>query len=150
MANPIDMANIDQYFMRLGSHLRSQPMPESIHAAKLAVLQGVGENFRNASGPDGTKWPPRRRVGDGHPLLIDTTLMSQAAIGLGQGKIDVEDFREFTVGVNGSVVPYASKHQNGDPMDNLPQREFMGASDKTLSDIGEMFADDLISVFLED
>jgi phage gpG-like protein len=146
---PLGRENIEEYFMRVNNHLATNDITGTLHDAKLKVLQDVGRNFQEATSPTGKKWPKRRNKGDGHPLLIDTTKLSQAALGLGDGKIDEESGREFSVGVKGSVVPYAIKHQTGRNSENLPQREFMGARESTLIEIGEDIADDLLQVFME-
>lgn len=94
--------------------------------AECAVVmkQSVRDNFTSSASPDGSNWQPRKRVGDGHPLLIDKGDLLQAATGGGAGHIEQVGERDVAIGVDGSVIPYAAIHNFGGQQ--MPQREFAG------------------------
>lgn len=116
------------------------PLDETLEACRLVLQQGVREGFNSSADPEtGASWPPRKVEGDGHPLLVDTGKMMQAATGGGAGGIKEVDGRSLTIGVRGSSVPYASIHQEGSA--RMPQRRFLSASEKTLDECGDLIAD---------
>ncbi|MCI0358644.1 MAG: phage virion morphogenesis protein [Planctomycetaceae bacterium] len=86
--------------------------------------QSMRDNFTSSATPDGSNWPPRKRQGDGHPLLIDRGPLLQAATGGGAGHVEQVEDREVALGVDGSVIAYAATHNFG--RGNVPQREYAG------------------------
>jgi len=103
-------------------------------------LSAVRDNYEATASPDGLTWPPRKRVGDGHPLLIDTGKMLEASTG-GVGSVTHYEPDGMILGVDLDVVPYARAHNYGNPARNLPQREFLGLHDDAVEEAGEAVAD---------
>jgi phage gpG-like protein len=106
------------------------------------IHKSVGVNFAAAAAPKGNAWPPRKKIGDDHPLLIDTTKLFQAATSdFGEGAVNEVGDREAATGVDPGEVPYAATHNFGDPDRNMPQREFEDVDDATLDRMAERIAD---------
>lgn len=103
---------------------------------KPIVLQAHAANFDNARSPDGQGWPARKVVGDGHPLLQETGALRAAATGSGSGYVESIQGQSAAFGVDKGVdaggLPGAAAHNFGYPPGNLPQREFLGASEDFL------------------
>lgn len=107
------------------------------------MLQAVRDNFTSSATPEGVSWPARKVIGDGHPLLMDTGALLQASTGGGTGHVTIIERDAVEVGTDGTSGtggnPYAAVHNRGAV--NMPQREFMGASEKRLREIDEQIAD---------
>lgn len=113
------------------------------------VHKSVGVNFTATAAPDGSKWPPRKKIGDGHPLLIDTGTLFQAATSdFGAGAVNEVGDRDAATGIDPEEVPYAATHNYGDPVRNMPQREFEDVDDTTLDRMAERIADEGIRLIL--
>lgn len=108
-----------------------------------AMKQGLRDNFTSSSSPDSGYWQPRKPNphDDGHPILIDTGRLLQAATGGGPGHIEVIAAAEVTEGVSGSAVPYAAIHNFGGVTKTMPQREYMGLKVEKLDEIEKLIAD---------
>jgi phage gpG-like protein len=116
---------------------------------KEALLRSFAENFALSRTAEGTPWKPRkpRWNDDGHPLLVDTRALLMAAVEEGMGSIVRYGYRELHLGVDKDVIPYAGAHNFGVPERNLPQREYLNASEKALLIVEEVIvehADQLI------
>ena len=62
--------------------------------------KAIRENFANASGPDGSPWPPAsRKDDDGHPPRRYGFLKA-AALGLRPGGFDDLSAKEMTIGID--------------------------------------------------
>ena len=107
------------------------------------IRQETEERFDTETSPEGVPWKPRKIIGDGHPLLVETGAMAAAAIGQGTGAIEQLQNRELMVGIDGSVIEYAAAQNYGYPKNNLPQREYFGIDeDGELADqLEEMLTD---------
>ena len=110
------------------------------------VYQAIRDNFTSSATPDNEDWPPRKRIGDGHPLLIDTGAMLQAATGAGPGaeseiSKDGMGEHELAVSIDAGAIPYAATHQYGDPRRNIPQREFFGMHEVAIDEAETIIAD---------
>lgn len=101
----------------------------------------IAQNFFLSETAGGDGWPPRKVIGDGHPLLIDTGLLFGAATGEGDGAVKEVGYRDASIGVDAGTVPYAAAHNFGYPENNLPQREFEDVSDATANEMAERIAD---------
>lgn len=113
------------------------------------VHKRIGVNFASASSPNGGEWAPRKKQGDGHPLLIDTGTLFQAATSdFGAGSFSDISAREASTGVDAGEVPYAATHNFGDPSRNIPQREFEDVDEETLDQAAELMADFAIEELL--
>jgi len=137
MSDEIQFEEFSAHASRLSRMLESADFtPELSGVIRNTVLDGVWENFAKSSNPEGGSWPPRKVVGDGHPLLIDTMRLMEAATG-GGGSLTIVEPQQLVVGVSG--VPYAGVHNYGSS--RMPQREYMGAPEKSLEAIDDQIAD---------
>jgi phage gpG-like protein len=150
----IEIDMFGQYASDVTSDLATAPLNDSMERARAAVLQDIRDAFTSGRSPQGAGWPPRKKEGDGHPLLMDTGALLQAATGGGPGHISNLQEREMTVGVRKATIPYAAVHQYGFPgpdklgrMLNIPARPYHGATDESLDAIGEDIAEELLQVF---
>lgn len=143
--NEIAFEDIEQHAQQLGASIGKHDWEPTLKGdVRKLVLQGVRDNFTSSVSPDGRQWPARKRKGDGHPLLIDTGAMLQAATGGGSGHVTQIDGSELTVGVS-STVPYAAIHNEG--KGKMPKREFMGVQEKRLKQIDKVIADAGLEIF---
>lgn len=126
----------------LADGLESAPLTEAMTKCAVVMKQSVRDNFTSSASPDGSDWPPRKHIGDGHPLLIDTGAMLQAATGGGAGAIEIIQDREVAVGVDGRIIPYASIHNFG--AGSMPQREFAGLRPEHEDVCNEIVADGIM------
>lgn len=130
------------------ARLESADLASFLHdRARPLILQNVRDNFTSSVSPDGVQWPARKIVGDGHPLLIDTGALLQAATGGGAGHVSQIGPRSMALGVDESI-PYAAIHNYGGETRPMPQREYMGASEATEEEIAEALADYLLPTVL--
>jgi len=113
--------------------------------ARPMVLQNVRDNFTSSVSPDGEEWPARKQIGDGHPLLMETGDLMQSAVGGGAGHINQVAPRELVLGTNEEKALW---HTEGTA--NMPDRQFMGASEATEEAIGEELADFLLPAVFGD
>lgn len=97
---------------------------------KALLLQSHRDAFTSSVGPDGQAWPPRVDPGDGHPLLVESGALMQAATGGGVGHVYRSSPREMEAGVDKGVqeggIPGAAAHNWGFAPRGLPQREWLG------------------------
>ncbi len=141
---------IDEFAAELDDVARridNEPADVALEQCRNLILCDITDNFDKSTSPDGTAWPPRQLAGDGHPLLIETRALIDAATGKGAGSMSEIDGRELQLGIDGSIIPYAATHNFGDPVRNIPQREFIGAKEETLKECGDLIADDLLNRF---
>lgn len=142
----IQIENLEREMRRVASNLTEYDWnPVLGGEVRREALQAVRDNFTSSATPEGRNWPPRKHRGDGHPLLIDTGKMMQAATGGGAGHVTQVQNDELTVGVDDSKVPYAKYHNEGTR--RLPRREFMGAGKKRINAMGEIIADAGLEAF---
>jgi phage gpG-like protein len=141
---------IDEFAAELDAVSRridKEPADGALEKCRNLILCDMVDNFEKSMSPDGTLWPPRQKAGDGHPLLIQTRALMDAATGSGAGSINTIDGRELQLGVDGSIIPYAASHNFGDPSRNIPEREFLGAQEVTLNECAEILAEELLLRF---
>lgn len=117
-----------------------------LEAGRPIIAQGTREVFEGAHTPDGQAWPARKDPGDGHPLLIETGALLDAAAGEGPGHVDrIENGNTLVVGVDKGVdlggIPGAAVHNWGFPPRNIAQREWAGFSEETQDKLTEQAAD---------
>ncbi len=112
----------------------SQAITSGLEACMSTVLEGIKANFDNSSDPNGSPWVPRKDIGNGHPLLVDTGQLKSAATG-GHIKEVIGD--TLRVGVNkdsgGGGIPGAAVHNYGYPPKNIPKRTFLGLKEEFLN-----------------
>lgn len=123
----------------LADGFENAPLQEAMQDCAVIMKQSVRDNFTSSATPDGNDWPPRKHIGDGHPLLIDTGALLQAATGGGAGHIEIIQDREVAVGVSGGVIPYAAIHNFGGKQ--MPVREYAGLKPEYESECREVIAD---------
>lgn len=125
----------------LGADLLAGPYTKAMEAASSIVNQSVRDNFTSSVTPDGSEWAPRKHVGDGHPLGMDTGALLQAATDGGSGHIERLEPFGLQKGVQGEEVPYAGFFSGG--TSKMPPREFMG-----LNESGKDAVADLLGAFV--
>lgn len=126
---------------RYANLMESEPLIEPMRRVKEFAHQSVRDQFTGSKTPEGQSWPPRKRRGDGHPLLIDTGKLLQSATGGGEGRVNEVTPRQFKVGTR---VEHAKFHQHGTKY--IPRRPFMGMSEQRLQEAEESLADSLLEV----
>jgi phage gpG-like protein len=103
----------------------TQILEEGLRRCLPIVKDGIRFNFDSATDPDGVGWPARSVQGDGHPLLVDTGQLRDAATG---GHIADVDGDTLRVGVDkgggGGGIPGAAVHNYG--FGKIPKREYLG------------------------
>lgn len=123
--------------------------PDMFADVKDIIRQGIMDNFAKEQTADGVAWPPRKRIGDGHPLLQDTLALRNAAIGEGPGTVErLVDGCELQLGVEKidlGGLPGAAVHQYGYSKKNIPQREYLAMSEETIEETMEAAADHLVA-----
>ena len=108
----------------------------------------VEENFNRSSTPEGSAWPPRKIIGDGHPLLVDTGDLFFAAVEHNaSGHVENYGEKELQYGVDGSVIEYAATHNYG--RENIPQREFLGLGEPYLAECENALAEYALKTYLK-
>lgn len=142
----IDMERFDIHERILLARLRQMDFEHTLRGdVRNRVLQSVRDNFTSSTDERGRQWKPRKVRGDGHPLLIDTGKLLQAATGGGAGHYTKAASRELEVGIFSGVVSYAKYHETG--TSKMPARPFMGVSERRLEEIDEIVADAGMEVF---
>jgi len=133
--SPEDFA---EYLDDLGEHCESGSFEEPLREVLPVLMEGFEQNFMRAENESGTPWPPR--VDDlPHPLLILSGALIEATRDTGSaGNIHTVSERNLETGVKGSVIAYASIHNDG--AGNIPQRQFLYASPETSKACAEAFA----------
>lgn len=120
-----------------------EPFREMIPVAQ----QAMRDNFTASATPDNEDWPARKIQGDGHPLLIETGALEQAAVGGGAGTIAWVGNQDVALGVDGQTVPYAATHNFGDPDRNIPEREFAGLHEMAEDECEDILADHVLGTY---
>ncbi len=101
-----------------------------------------GVNFAATAAPHGGSWPPRKKIGDGHPLEIKSGDLFQAETSdFGKGSIKQVGDREAFTGVDPGEVPYAAAQNYGRSEINLPARESEDVDEAALDAMAEEMAD---------
>jgi len=127
----IEASQMPQLMQEFAAGFLQDSLAEPISECVRIVRMGFMENFQLKEGSDGRTWPPHapstvRRYGP-HPLLILSDAMRSAVAGEGGvGAVFRDSFREFETGTD---LIYARTHQEGDASRNIPQREFLYASE---------------------
>jgi len=140
----------EEELARIAERLASGPYSPGLEKIKPIALQSIRDNFTSSATPDNSDWPPRKHIGDGHPLLIDTGSMLQAATGGGVGAIGEIGSMEMVLGVDGSAIPYAATHNYGSPNRNIPAREFEGMKEDRIDEAAEVLADFVLTDLIGD
>lgn len=128
----------------MGSDLQQGPYTRAMEKATDIVNQSVRDNFNSAATPAGANWPARKHTGDGHPLLMESGALLQAATDGGSGHIEKVGPFELTKGVQGGEVPYAATQNYGRDWGRgspIPAREFMGLDDKGADAVADLLGD---------
>lgn len=144
-SKPIEAAEAVAEVSVLIAGLIGDRYEEPLRACIPVAQQAMRDNFTASATPDNESWPPRKHEGDGHPLLIDTGALLQAATGGGAGSLVWIDSQELELGVLGQVVPYAATHQYG--RGNIPAREFAGLHEIAEDECEEILADYVMGTF---
>lgn len=143
---------------RMADRVADGPYDKPLEQCKELVKQNIRDNFTSSATPDGAPWRSRKTnreqnpmgniVDDGHPLLMDTGKLVQAATGGGAGNVARVSSHELEYGVNLDSVPYARAHDYGYPPRKLPERHYLGVGEETVDAfeqlIGDFVANELI------
>lgn len=132
---------LEEYFDGVAKGLIDGNFRVVLESCVKPVHQSIRDNFTSSADANGQDWPERKVEGDGHPLLMDTGALLQAATGGGAGTIARVGERELEWGVDLDVIPYARAHNLGNPGNNLPQREFLDVQEEHKVECGEAIAD---------
>lgn len=141
----IEAAAFGDYLERLADRVAAGPYDKPLEECRDLAKQNIRDNFTSSATPGGESWPPRKILGDGHPLLMDTGKLLQAATGGGSGNVEqIESHgenHELTYGVSLDAVPYARAHDLGYPPRNLPERHYLGVSEETIDAFESVIAE---------
>lgn len=126
--------------------LMAGPYTEPLAKCEAVARQAIRDNFTSSARPDNTNWPPRKRQGDGHPLLIDKGNLLQAAVGSGAGSQseqsqDTSGEHELILSIDAETIPYAATHQYGSRKRNIPEREYFGMHEEAVDEAESIIAD---------
>jgi len=153
MPKAVLVENLAAELNEMNQRLATASLEDALRSCLPVLRAGEADNFSRAIDSDGNAWPPRKEVGDGHPLLNDTGALLAAATGTGPGAVDHVEPRELAFGVDKGVdlggLPGAAVHQNGYPPFNIPQREWLYANEETLDKSAEEFADGAVVAVFE-
>jgi len=138
---PIEMDDFGDYLQAVVVEMESGDMSKPLRDCAPVVRQSIRDNFNSSADPENNDWVERKYVGDGHPLLIDTGKMMQAATGGGPGAVFRTGQRDLELGIDLDIVPYARRHNYGDQDDGMPKREFIGAKEEHLVECETIIAD---------
>lgn len=143
----MDFDQFDRHLADLPGKIEQADHSEVLRSeVRPLISKSIGENFASSIAADGQAWPPRKKAGDGHPLLIETTALVQAATGSGPGAVVEISPNELVVGVDPGAstaggIPGAAAHQFGSASRNIPARPYMEARDDALDQAAEKIAD---------
>jgi hypothetical protein len=147
MAKQIRVEDLREECREIVRRLENEPLGRPLDACVQPVRDGFASNFAAQSGSDGAKWPERTTGGD-HPLLIESGALLGAVQG-GQGGITRNQDRQLALGVEKldgiGGLPGAGVHNFGYPYNNIPQREFLYATEDVLAKCDEIIADGAVS-----
>ena len=145
----VSAENIGADLLAMARRLQSESLEVPLRSMVPTLAEGFAGNFARAAGPDGA-WPPRKEIGDGHPLMIDPMdeydLLGATQPG-GPGNVLEVGPRVLQIGVSkDGGHPGAAVHNFGFPDRNIPQREYLYATGETLDRMAESFADGVYQV----
>lgn len=122
----------------------SEPMARSLEEVDLRVAQ----NFADSTTATGRPWAPRKHIGDGHPLLIDTERLVASMLGpsvglVAQGTAEGQAEHSRLIGPReawvSSTNPYGPIHDKGTA--RMVARPFAHINDETADKILEIFGE---------
>lgn len=149
MTDSIRAEDFVDYLGMVAIDFAEKPLEPVLRECVPIVRQSVRDNFTSSATPDGIDWPARNEIGDGHPLLIDTGKLMQAAVGSGAGAITEVQDRSLQIGVKGDIVKYAAIHNYGGITRPMPQREYMGPKPEHVDECGELVAEFVATEFFK-
>lgn len=139
MTKTMGLAELGADLAGIGQALEGGSFAEALRGpVRDQVAAGIEDNFNSQSGPEGQAWPPRKLIGDGHPLLIKSGALKAAAMGGGKGGTTEVTDRELTLTAD---LPYTGVHHRGSPKQNIPARPYMGVPERYLDAVDEAIAD---------
>jgi len=144
---PLEVGQLKEYAESVNEGLETADAYNSLDQAHDMIVQDTRDALNSSMSQEGDVWIDRKKVGDGHPLLMDTGKLMQAATGGGAGHINDNDGRNAVFGIDADTVPYAAIHQGGGVTRPMPQRKYFGATEQTEDAIDELIADEMIEVF---
>ncbi len=152
MVQEIQAADMPDAMAKLGRRLADAPLDESLGKVADRLQEGFADNFQRASDSGGGAWPARKDPSKTHPLLQLTGALLASTQSGSPGNITTIDGRTLQTGVDKSVdlggIPGAGVHQFSYPSQNIPQREYLYATDDVLVECANILADDIVSEVL--
>jgi len=131
------------------ARLEQASLAEPLRACLPLLRAGFGQNIKRQQDSMGGAWPDRNDDKP-HPLLRETGALWAAVAGNGPGSSDEVAPRELTIIVDKSIdlggLPGAAVHNFGYPAGNVPQREYLYASEETLDRCGEALAEGVLAM----
>jgi hypothetical protein len=148
MSKRVYAENMPREMTIISQRFNDPNLGETMEEVGILLQEGMLTNFQNAIDSDGTGWPDRVNESElSHPKLIDTGALLEAAIGQHPASIRRQALggSAIEVGVDKSVrdggIPGAAAHNFGYPEGNLPQREWLYASEEILDACAEKIAE---------
>lgn len=141
-------------------------MTAALEDCRPFVARSIAKTFASRTTPDYEGWPPRKDIGDGHPLLDESGALKNAATGEGPGHVERigPDSLEWGVEkINQGGLMGAAVHQYGATIRpvrakmlhwknsagedvfakevHIPARPYLGLWDEDLDEMAETVAD---------
>lgn len=126
--------NLREELDSMVEHLSRDPFQAPLEDCAQILRDGFEDNIQRAEDSQGSNWPPHapatvKQYGP-HPLLILSEYMLESLRTDGApSNITRIDQRELQAGTD---AIYAATHQYGDDSRNIPQREFVYATEDVL------------------
>lgn len=120
---------------------------DAMQATLGEVKADLAQGFSSSKSPEGVAWAPLKHPRpkghnqDNKPL-IDTGKLQSSVLYQGADHIEGVSGQGLVIGTE---VEYAGVHQYGSTKKNIPQRKFMGFSEKILDTSTELTADSVIN-----
>lgn len=125
------------------TRLANLPLQAELGESRRLMLQSFRDNFTSSATADGQNWPERKNPGDGHPLLMDTGALLQAAVGGGVGHESLLSDRELSLGIDSDVrqggIPAAVALDQGN--ERMPARRFYDVKLEHIEQIDRVLID---------
>lgn len=139
---PIDQ--LDTELAEMSRRLQAVSLKTALENVAAILGESFQQNFSKKQGSTGSAWPARKDKKT-HPLLQETGALLGATQTGGPGHVEQIGERDLAIGVNKGVklggIPGAAVHNFGYPDRNIPQREFLYASETTLDRAAAVLAD---------
>ena len=124
------------------------PYSAPLRASGELLRDSYDINFAESRQASGPAWRPRKDPIPQHPLLILSGVLRSAATTEGAtGNISEVGTHEAAFGVSRDEIPYARRQQYGDNPEGIRARPYIGVTNETLDQCGELIATYAIDLF---